>query len=212
MTVMMSMLRRRHGAMLVERDGRVVVAHYGSTAAEVAVCRMAVGLVERSDRATLELRGPREGLDRALRELSTLGDLVWWARLSRVRAIVRCEGADRSACVAAAQRATIVSVYDLGDEIAALTLHGPFAEDVLATAGIERDHDATVVLRDRDGGIELLTPRRLGPALWTRLLEAGEPFLLACVGLSAIEHLAVSRQLEFRRRAQSAGRRPPSLA
>jgi glycine cleavage system aminomethyltransferase T len=207
MSVMLSMLRRHHGATLAERGGRTVVAHYGSVAAELAVCRIGVGLAERSDRATLELRGPREEIHRALLELGTLGDTVWWARVSRTRVIVRCEPADRGACLAAISRDAIVTFHDLDDEIAALTLVGPFAEDLLAAASVDDDLDAAVVLRDRGAGIELLLPRRLGPALWSRVLDAGEPFAVACVGLDAIEQLAESRELDLRRRAAMGARR-----
>jgi glycine cleavage system aminomethyltransferase T len=201
MSVMQSMLRRRHGARLAERDGRTVVAHYGSITAELAVCCRGVGLADRSDRATLELRGTRDEIHRALLELGTLGDAVWWARLSRTRVIVRCERADRGACLAAIGRDAIVTVHDLDAELAAVTLVGRFAEELLAAAYLDEDPDATVVLRDRRGGIELLLPRRLGPALWSRLLDAGEPFAVACVGLDAIEQLTVSRELSLRRRA-----------
>jgi glycine cleavage system aminomethyltransferase T len=204
MSVMLSMLRRSHGAALAERDGRTVVAHYGSVAAELLVCRRGVGLAERSDRATLELRGTRDEIHRALLELGTLRDAVWWARLSRTRVVVRCEQADRGACIAAIRRDAIVTVHDLEAEIAALTLVGRFAEDLLAAANLDEDPGATVVLRDRSGGIELLLPRRLGPALWSRLLDAGEPFAVACVGLEAIEQLTVSRELDMRRRGDLA--------
>ena len=98
MSVMLSMLCRRHGATVAERDGRTVVAHYGSVAAELAVCCRGVGLADRSDRATLELRGTRDEIHRALLELGALGDAVWWARLSRTRVIVRCERGDRAGC------------------------------------------------------------------------------------------------------------------
>jgi glycine cleavage system aminomethyltransferase T len=202
MSVMLSMLRRRHGAVLAERDGRTVVACYGSVAAEVAVCAMAVGLAERSDRVTLEVRGIREELDRALGELAALGDCAWWSRLSRTRAIVRCESGGRARTIAAIRRDAIVSLHDLGDELAAPSLVGPYAEHVLAAAGLDAGHDAAIVLRDRSGAIELLVPRRLGPALWSRLLDAGEPYFVACVGLDALEQLSVSRELAFRRRLQ----------
>ena len=201
MSVMLSMLRRRHGATLAERDGRTVVAHYGSVTAELAVCCRGVGLADRSDRATLELRGTRDEIHRALLELGALGDAVWWARLSRTRVIVRCARADRGGCLAAIGRDAIVTVHDLDAEIAALALFGRFAEDLLAATRLEEDPDAAVVLRDRRGAIELLLPRRLGPALWARLLDAGEPFGVACVGLEAIEQLTVARELNLRRRA-----------
>ena len=201
MSVMLSMLRRRHGATLAERDGRTVVAHYGSVTAELAVCCRGVGLADRSDRATLELRGTRDEIHRALLELGTLGDAVWWARLSRTRVIVRCARADRGSCLAAIGRDAIVTVHDLDAEIAALALFARFAEDLLAATRLEEDPDAAVVLRDRRGAIELLLPRRLWPALWARLLDAGEPFGVACVGLEAIEQLTVARELNLRRRA-----------
>lgn len=212
MSVMLSMLCRRHGATLDERDGRTVVAHYGSVAAELVVCHLGVGVAERSDRATLELRGTREEIHRALLELGTLGDAVWWVRLSRTRVIVRCERADRGACLAAIARDAIVTVHDLAGEIAALTLVGRFAENLLAAVDLDEDPDATVVLRDRGGGIELLLPRRFGPALWSRLLDAGEPFAVACVGLEAIEQLTMSRELNLRRWAAIGAGRPDTSA
>jgi hypothetical protein len=194
MSVMLSTLRR-HGAMIAVRDDRLVVLHYGAPAAELAVCELAVGLAERSDRATFELRGAREEIHRALFELGTLGDAAWWTRPSRARAIVRCEAADRAICLAAIRRDAIVAVHELGGELAAPVLVGPFAEDVLAASGLDDDPGAAVVLRDRAAAIELLVPRRLGPALWARLLDAGEPFAIACVGLEAIEGLAGTREL-----------------
>lgn len=212
MSVMLSMLRRRHGATLAERGGCTIVAHYGSVAAELAVCCRGVGLAERSDRATLELRGTRDEIHRALLELGTLGDAVWWERRSHTRVIVRCERADRGTCLAAIGRDAIVTVHDLDAEIAALTLVGRFAEDLLAAANLDEDPDATVVLRDRRAAIELLVPRRLGPALWSRLLDAGEPFAVACVGLEAIEQLTVSRELDLRRRAAIGVRRSDAFS
>lgn len=200
MSVMVSMLLHRHGATLVERHGATVVAHYGSAVSEAAVCRSAVGLAERSDRATLAIRGSGEDIDRALGELATLQDTAWWARVSRDRAIVRCEGNDHAACLSAVERGG-ASVTDIGPETAAVTLIGPLAEDVFAAAGMNEDEDVAVVLRDRDACIELLVARRQGPAMWSRLLDAGERFGIACVGLDAIEHLAVSRDLDARRRA-----------
>lgn len=60
MTVMTTMLRR-HGATMIARHGRNVAAHYGSPVSEAAVCRSAVGLADRSDRATLSLTGDSAG-------------------------------------------------------------------------------------------------------------------------------------------------------
>jgi glycine cleavage system aminomethyltransferase T len=198
-SVMVSMLRR-HGATIIERHGRPVAAHFGSAAAEAAVCRGGAGLADRSDRATLELRGPSADVDQALAELGVLGGHAWSTRLSPTRALVRCEGEDQALCTSAMLRAEDASVRDVSDDHAAVDLVGPRAEEVLQAAGLTEE-DAVTVLRDGDGGVELLVARGQGPALWNRLLETGEPFGLACVGLDALEHLAVSGHVSRGRHA-----------
>jgi glycine cleavage system aminomethyltransferase T len=200
MTVMVSMLRR-HGAAIVERHGRQVAAHYGSVAAEEAVCRSRVGLAERSDRATLEVRGTSGAVDAALAALGRLGQRAWSARLSPGRALVRCEGDDEDAAVAAMQSADAGSILDVSLEYAAVLLVGPYADDVLRAAAVDESSDPAIVLREGDGTVELLVARGYGPALWNRLLEAGRPSGIACVGLDALELLAVSDHVGDRRRA-----------
>jgi len=198
MSVMVAMLRR-HGATMVQRHGRWVPAHFGSVASEEAVCRSRVGLTERSDRATLEVRGPSGDVDRALAELATLGDRAWWARVAAGRAIVRCDGDDEGACASLLVRADDVSVLDVSAEHVAIGLVGPLAEEVLRAAEVA-DEDRVIVLRERSRGVELLVARTHGPWLWNRLLQAGEPLGITCVGLDAIEQLAVSEHLDWRRR------------
>ena len=63
---------RAAGARLTERDGHTIVANYGSVPGEIAVCMKSVGLADRSDFGTFELRGDRALLDRAL--TARLGD------------------------------------------------------------------------------------------------------------------------------------------
>ena len=46
---------RRAGAVLSTREGRTVAVHFGSAAAELAVCVRTVGLVDRSELSTLAL-------------------------------------------------------------------------------------------------------------------------------------------------------------
>ena len=48
---------RNHGAVMAPRHGRRVPAHFGSVGAEEAVCLRGVGMADRSDRDTFELRG-----------------------------------------------------------------------------------------------------------------------------------------------------------
>jgi len=193
MSVMLSVLRR-HGATIGHRRGRQVPVHFGSVVTEEAVCRTGVGLVERSDRAMLELRGAASDVDRALAELSSLAGQAWSLRLGERDAIVRCEAVDEDACVAAMRRVEDVAILDVAPDHVALGLVGPRAEAVLQASGIEEQGDALVVRRDQLG-IELLCARAQGPALWYRLMEAGEPLRIACVGVEAIERLGVSDHL-----------------
>jgi hypothetical protein len=187
---MVSVLRR-HGATIIERHGRPVAAHFGSAAAEAAVCRGGVGLAERSDRATLEVRGPRADVEQALAELAALGGRAWTLCPSPGRALVRCEGEDEALCTSVALRAPDASVRDVSDGHAAVDLVGPRAGDVLHAAALEEE-DAVAVVQDGHGAVELLVARARGPELFNRLLQAGEPFGIACVGLDALEHLAAS--------------------
>lgn len=190
MTVMLSVLRR-YGATIGERYGRRVPVNFGSVASEEAVCRSSVGLVERSDRAMLEIRGGTEDVDRALGLLSPLRDHAWWLRVSEHRAIVRCEGGDEDACVAAMQGAEDIAIVDVASSHASVDLVGPLADAVLLASSVEDEWDVLVVRRDATC-VELLVSRTHGPALWNRLLEAGEAFDIACVGVDATEHLEVA--------------------
>jgi glycine cleavage system aminomethyltransferase T len=201
MAVMVAMLHR-HGATMVERHGRLVAAHFGSAATEAAVCRGGVGLAERSDRATLDVRGPRADVAAAIAAVARLGGhRAWWTQLAPGRAIVRCEGDAEDACASAMRAAEGVEIIDLGGDYAAVDLIGPLAGDVLRAAAVDERTDPVIVLHQGEGYVELLVARSYGPALWNRLLEAGAPFGIACVGIDAIEHLAVSDHLSEQRRS-----------
>ena len=76
---------------MAERHGRRVPAHFGSTAAEEAVCLRGVGMADRSDRETFELRGTSEAVEQAL---VALGERAWCSFIAADRAIVRCEAED----------------------------------------------------------------------------------------------------------------------
>ena len=199
MTVMVSMLRR-HGATIVERHGRHVAAHYGSAAAEAAVCRSRVGLAERSDRATLEVRGsPRPSTRRSPR--SGASGIARGRRGGRPAARSSAARArTRTAPSRRCSRPTPASILDVSAEYAAVSLVGPLAADVMRAAP-STEARIRRRLREGDATVELLVARGYGPALWNRLLEAGTPFGIACVGLDALEHLAVSDHVDDRRRA-----------
>lgn len=198
MTVMTTKLRR-HGAVLVERNGRWVAAHFGSASSEAAVCRGAVGMTERSDRATLELRGDPAEVDEALAGLAHLGEAAWWVRRLPRRALVRCEGDAVDGCTSVLLRAEDVGVEDVSAQLAAIDLVGPRAEEVVDAHLALTEVPVVVVVRRGRHCVELLVGRVHGPALWDGLLDDGEPFGIACVGLEALEHLDVADRLARRR-------------
>ena len=171
MSVMAGVLRR-HGATMVERHGRMVAADFGSAAGEVTVCLRGVGLAERSDRATLEVRDGADGVDRALEELTELGDRAWAVRVLPGEAVVRCDGEDEAACAAALARAESARVHDVSSNYAAFDLVGPLAAQALDAAAIDEEQDPVIVVSKGPACVELLVSRSNGPALWNRLLEA----------------------------------------
>ena len=91
---------RNHGAVMVERNGRWLPAHFGSAAAEETVCLHGVGMSDRFDRSTLEVVGTPSDVERAL---IALGELAWYSFLTADRAVARTE--DPAACIAALARA-----------------------------------------------------------------------------------------------------------
>jgi glycine cleavage system aminomethyltransferase T len=147
----------------------------------------------------LEIRGVASDVDRALAELTSMRDHAWWVRVSPQRAIVRCEAGDEDACVAVLRRVEDVAVVDVAPDHAALTLVGPLGDSVLRASHVEEENDVIVVRRSAIT-VELLVSRQHGPALWYRLLEAGEEFEIACVGVDATEHLEISDHLGALRR------------
>jgi hypothetical protein len=195
MSVMTALLRR-HGAVLVEREGRLVAGSFGSAPAEVAVCRTTVGLAERSDRATLEVQGPPGAVDDALDGLIPLGDRAWSTRLTPGLALVRCDLEATRVCLDHLERSDRVEVVDASHDHVAVELIGPLTTEVMAAAGVGTPDDPAIVVPDSRGpGVELLVSAAQGPALWNRLLAAGESYGLSCVGLEALEHLEASEHL-----------------
>jgi glycine cleavage system aminomethyltransferase T len=175
----------RDGATMVERHGRRVAAHFGSRPGEEAACLKAVGIADRSDRTTLEVRGD---VDAALLELAAIGERAWSSYAGPSRAIVRCEYEDTAACLTALGS----DARDATREYAAIALVGPNAEALLDAADLP---SSAITLHEAGLLWEVLVPPALGPAVWDQLLEAGAPLDVACVGLDAIESLSASKRL-----------------
>ena len=204
------------GAQLGERDGHVVVALYGSTPGEIAVCMTHVGLADRSDLGTLELRGPQTSLDRVFS--ARFGDPpvapaaarrergIWYLRLQARRALVIGPHAEL-ACVSpvgvGSDRAEL-RCKDIGATHAMISVIGPRAGRLLAAAGlpatlpvgaIGRDPpDARIVaiLRESQRRVLIVVQAPAVDAVWARMLEAGEPLGAAFVGCDALSLLGAA--------------------
>jgi glycine cleavage system aminomethyltransferase T len=204
------------GAMLGERDGRTVVANYGSVSAEIAVCMKSVGLADRSDLGVLELRAETSLLDRVL--AARLGDPpiapgaarrlrgVWYLRLDARRTLLV---GSRAALAAGppigkgSERADL-SFKDIGSKLAAISVIGPRAGRLMRAAGLPDDLAIGAVGRDpgdpsvlailRESQRRLLVVAKAAAidALWTRLLVAGEPLGAAFVGCEALTLLGAA--------------------
>jgi glycine cleavage system aminomethyltransferase T len=204
------------GAQLGERDGRVVVALYGSTPGEIAACMTRVGLADRSDLGTLELRGPQSSLDRAFS--ARFGDPpvapgtarrergIWYLRLEPRRALVvgpHAQLAAVSPVGAGSDRAQLRS-KDIGATLAMISVIGPRAARLLSAAALPaslpigavgRDPaDARIVaiLRESQRRVLVLAQAPAVDGVWGRLLEVGEPLGAAFVGCDALSLLGAA--------------------
>ena len=218
------------GATMALRGRHRVAVDFGSVAGEEAVCRHGVGLVDRSDRVTYELRGDGEDLDTTTRAL--LGHEVppgtaahvadgWLCRVEAGRLLVRCEAHAAERCAASLRDATSddVVVRDASDEHAGVGLVGPHAEEVLHALGLpERTGAARVgtaavpaiLLREDEHLFEVVEERGHAREVFDALREAGRRHGVSCVGCVAVErvHAAGTEPLRSPRPAAPARRCP----
>jgi glycine cleavage system aminomethyltransferase T len=128
------------GAVFVPRNGVLVAAHFGSVAAELAVCRQGVGVIDRSDLRTLELRGTPGAIAHVSERVTGLRPITgsahlsagaWWGAVTDHRILIVAEpaaAADLAVVVATATRSVAgASLIDLADDYAAVGLVGPRA-------------------------------------------------------------------------------------
>ncbi len=204
------------GATLHKRDGRLVATDYGSVPGEIAVCMKSVGLADRSDFGTLELRAATSLLDRAL--TARLGDppvapgaarrlrSVWYLRLDARRTLlVGPHSALASGpMIGKGHDRAELACKDIGATVAMISVIGPRAGRLMAAAGlpdglaigaIGRDpHDPSVIaiLRESQRRLIVLVKAADVDAMWARLLAAGEPLGAAFVGYDALALLGVA--------------------
>lgn len=204
------------GAVLHEREGRPVVAHYGSVPGEIAVCMKAVGLADHSDYGVLELRGDQALLDRAL--ITRFGDPplatgsarrlrnVWYLRLdARHILLVGPHAALASGpAIGRGRDRSDLPHRDLGASLAIIGIVGPRATRLLAKAALPAalaiggigtdpgDPAVVAILRESQRRYLALVRADAADSMWTRLVAAGEPLGAAFVGWEALALLDAS--------------------
>lgn len=152
------------------------------------MCVRSVGMADRSDRDTFELRGDPVAIETALTEL---GPLVWASFIGPDRALVRCEGESSPEVSDVLEHYGDVAAQIRTSTYAVIGLVGPRASELLNEVDLT---PSGLIVRESRDAFEVLLPADHGPALWNFLVEAGEPFDLACVGHDALDRLAASRR------------------
>lgn len=205
------------------REGQPLAVHFGSAAAELAVCVRAVGLVDRSDLSTLTLEAPPAQLSALMARLAGAtvapGGLVsaggaWWCGEGVGQVLVVCDRrtAERLVDALRGDAARHVVVRDRSTELTAIGLLGPGTGKVLAALGAYGPsgdpRDAAPFAREPVEGIAtrwLLQSDRRALALvgraqagdaWLALERLGRPFGISCVGHEAACRYALMERLQ----------------
>jgi glycine cleavage system aminomethyltransferase T len=195
--------------------GLASVRHYGSVAAEIAVCTKAAGLADRSALRQLAVTGPEHLLDHVL-EAALLDGAPGPGRAVCVASTWCCRTTARRAIVAgtpsaverwrqvesrAVSSAGLAVDVRLLDGATALSVVGPRAARIVAAAGLPADlgildvadvalagSPLTLVREDADGFLALFE-RGHTPAVFEALWAAGREHGLAPVGSEALDLL-----------------------
>lgn len=214
---------RRAGAVLSPRTDTPVPIHFGSAAAELAVCVRTVGLVDRSELRVLALEAPPAQLSALMARLvgATVAPCglissgsAWWCGEAPDRVIVVCEPHMASRLVDSlhAAAARHVAVHDLSDEMAAIGLLGRGTSQVLSALGAygpsgDPRHGApfgrgsvngipVAWVLESDRRALALVPRAEAGEAWLAIERAGRPFGISCVGHEAACRYALMERLQ----------------
>ena len=194
--------------------------HFGSAAAELAVCVRAVGLVDRSELSKLVLEAPPAQLAALTSRL--VGDTVspggvlsagnaWWCGDAPGRVIVlsdpRTGSRLRERLHVDARRFVTTTVRNTSAELAAIGLLGRAADQVLRALGVFGEAgDPRAVAPFAHGSIAgipaswllqsdrqalALVPRERAGEAWLAIERAGRPFGISCVGHEAASRYAL---------------------
>jgi glycine cleavage system aminomethyltransferase T len=218
----LDLVLRRAGAVLSTRGARPVAVHFGSAAAELAVCVRAVGLVDRSDLSTLALEAPPAQLAALMRRLAgatvapgglVSGASARWCGETPDRVMVVCDPrtGGRLNDALHADAARHLTVRDCSTELAAIALLGRQTGRVLAALGVYGPsgdaRQAKPFTRGSVDGIPVrwllesdhraiaLVSREQAGEAWLAIEGAGRPFGISCVGFEAASRYALMERL-----------------
>jgi glycine cleavage system aminomethyltransferase T len=208
---------RRAGGVMVVRDGHPVAGHFGSTAAELAVCVKRVGLAIRSDLDVLDLAAAEPWLDHLLSAVfegrtPSAGAAVraadaWCCRVGPDRAVIVGPWSAAARWTRIARHAVVTGAAigwtDRADGASALTLVGPRAGRLLADAGLPElpvagvseswwAGSAVLVLREAADRHLLVVDAEHAVDAWQELFDVGRALGLSMVGAEALERLAAA--------------------
>ena len=208
----------RAATLVTAPHGRCIAAHYGSVAAEMAVCAKKVGLAFRTDLSLLEVRGRDAWLERLLARglagrvpragfAAVLAETWCCCPEERTALIVGRPGAverwhrlAREALIAGSP----ITSHDVTAAHVPLSLIGPKARRLLAEAGLPHDLPAegvgagrlegarALVLREGPDRYLLLLAADSATPACQALLDAGRSVGLSLVGAEAVARLAAA--------------------
>jgi glycine cleavage system aminomethyltransferase T len=211
------------GAVLMLREGHVVVANYGSAAGELAACVSAVGLADCSELTKLGLEGPAPQL-RSLSgrlagaELEPGGAVfsggAWWCAENPERLLVvsdaRLGDRLRAMLHARVARRVAVTLVDRTAELAAIAVVGRRAPALLAALGVYGESGDprrvspltahavagtdVMWLLESDNKALALMPGSSGASVWHAIEHAGQQFGICAVGREAMARYALIRR------------------
>jgi len=200
---------KRSGAHMTEREGWVVAADFGSLAAEIAVSRATAGLADLSSISKFEVRDSAAAIadiypsGRELRPGRAMEAAdAWWCVISSELLLVLASPAKAARVrLDLEERAHPDSrIEDVTSDRVAVCLTGPYARQVLTSAGADPCGPGymrvesvggvpTLVLHQYEKRWLLVADASEAGSLWQALTDAGSPLGLAYVGADALQHL-----------------------
>lgn len=215
-------LLRHAGAVMTQRDGWPVAAHYGSAAGELAVCVSGVGLAVRADLATFTIEAKPEAADRLLDRVlghglvpggASLEAGAWWCRSAGAEELtVICPRSMAARLVRTlSHEITRIAHADMVDRwedrvvlgvIGRKTIGVLEALEVFGAAGDPRRASpctttalaghAVTWLLQADTAALAVVELDGAAAAWQALDDAGRPHGISCVGIEAIDRYCLT--------------------